>query len=46
MYTWNIINTQIIYRKQEKIRWVKLLQFSQFLSLPQKFSHEFLALGK
>ena len=34
------------YRKWGNIRWAKLSQFSRFLSVPQKFSHEFLAIGK
>ena len=33
----------MIYRKQGKIRWAK---FWWFLRSPQKFSHEFLAIGK
>ena len=36
----------ITYRKWGKIRWAKLSQFLRFLSLPQKFSREFLAIGK
>ena len=35
-----------MYRKRGKIRWAKLLQFSQFLRLPRQLSREFLALGK
>ena len=34
------------YRKWGNIRWAKLLWFSQFLSSPQKFSREFLAIHK
>ena len=34
------------YRKRGKIRWAKHSRFSRFLSLPRKFSHEFLAIRK
>ena len=36
----------MLYRKRGKIRWAKLSWFSQFLRVPQKFSREFLAIGK
>ena len=29
------------YRKQEKIRWAKLLHFSRFSGVPRKFSREY-----
>ena len=35
---------QISYRKRGKIRWAKHSRFSRFLSLPRKFSREFLAI--
>ena len=34
------------YRKRGKIRWTKHSRFSRFLSLPRKFSREFLAIHK
>ena len=44
--TYNIATRIPKYRKRGKIHWAKHSRFSLFLSLPQKFSREFLAICK
>ena len=36
-----IIYQHIVYRKQGKIHWAKLLHFSQFSGVPRKYFHEY-----